>query len=240
MFSADALREVLAARLQAVEGRIAAACARAERNRSEVTVVAVTKRISAEVARLLPELGIRDLGENRPQELWKKAAALPAEVRWHLIGHLQTNKIERTLPLTPLIHSVDGAQLLTALEEKSAGRTTPVDVLIQVNASGEESKQGVFPEEVADLLPQIAGLKTVRIRGLMTIAAAEDDPERCRPTFAVLRMLRARLARELPPPHSFAELSMGMSNDFEIAIEEGATLVRLGTVLFEGLPEAAP
>jgi pyridoxal phosphate enzyme (YggS family) len=223
-----------------VEERIVAACARAERPRSEVSVVAVTKRISAEVAQLLPKLGVCDLGENRPQELWKKAAALPTEARWHLIGHLQRNKIERTLPLTQLIHSVDGAELLTALETAAAGRAVPVDVLIQVNASGEESKQGIFPEEVADLLPQIAGLQNVRVRGLMTIAAAEEDPERCRPSFAVLRMLRARLAREVPAPHSFAELSMGMSNDFEIAVEEGATLVRLGTVLFEGLSEAKP
>ncbi len=231
------LRAALAARLQAVEERIAAACERADRPREEVTLVAITKKVSPAVAQLLPELGVHNLGEGRPQELERKAAAVSGDVRWHLVGHLQRNKVERVVPLTYRIHSVDTDRLLTALEERSAHRSAPVDVLLQINASGEDRKFGFPPDLVVDLLAPIEKLKAVRICGLMTMAAMEEDPERCRPTFAVMRALRDRLGRELPPPHSFAELSMGMSNDFEIAIEEGATMIRLGTVLFDGLPE---
>jgi hypothetical protein len=226
------LRSLLSARLQAIEGRIAAACARAGRRRDEVTLVAVTKTVPAEVAALLPELGVLDLGENRPQELWRKAAALPSTVRWHLVGHLQRNKIERTVPLVRLVHSVDSVRLLEALES----RPEPTDVLLEVNASGEASKLGLAPDQVPGLAAVIQALQHVRVRGLMTLAALEGDPERCRPTFRLLRELRDGLAKALEPPHRLEHLSMGMSNDFEIAIEEGATVVRLGTVLFAGLP----
>jgi pyridoxal phosphate enzyme (YggS family) len=154
-------------------------------------------------------------------------------VRWHLIGHLQRNKIERTLPLIQRIHSVDSLRLLDALEEACArsGRTLPA--LLEVNASREAAKHGFAPEEVPGLVPRLAQLKCVLIEGLMTMAAYEDEPERTRPTFAALRTLRDRLAAELGL--SLPHLSMGMSNDFEIAVEEGATLVRLGTILFEGV-----
>jgi pyridoxal phosphate enzyme (YggS family) len=232
----DALRTALSERIQRVEARIAAACQRAERPRSSVCLIAVTKRSSLKVVRLLPELGVHNLGENRPQALWARAGAGIAGARWHLIGPLQRNKVDKTLPVVDLIHSVDSEKLLVALDEEAIRQGRSVDALIQVNASGEDSKQGIYPEEVVDLFPRIGQLKAVRIRGLMTLAAPEADPERCRPTFAVLRSLRDRLARELPAPHTLTELSMGMSNDFEIAIEEGATMVRLGTVLFEGLP----
>jgi pyridoxal phosphate enzyme (YggS family) len=225
-------RQRIADNLAAVEERLNAACRRAGRTRSDVLLVAVTKLVSAEVAALLPELGVRDLGESRPQELWRKAA-LVTGVRWHLVGHLQRNKIERTLPLVERIHSVDSRRLLTALEEacRQAGRTLPV--LLEVNASGEASKHGFAPQEVPGLAAPLAEQQHLRVEGLMTMAAQEADPERTRPTFAALRELRDRLAAALgrPLPH----LSMGMSNDFEIAVEEGATLVRLGTVLFEGI-----
>ncbi len=158
-------------------------------------------------------------------------SALPL-VRWHLIGHLQRNKIERTLTLVERIHSVDSVRLLMALEDacRSSARTLPV--LLEVNASGEASKHGFAPDEVLGLMPALAALQHVRVEGLMTMAAYEGDAERTRPTFVALRALRDRLAAALgrPLPH----LSMGMSNDFDIAVEEGATLVRLGTVLFEG------
>ena len=199
-------------------------------------MVAVTKTISAETAALLPELGLLDLGENRPQELWHKAGALPASIRWHLIGHLQRNKIERTLQVTQWIHSVDSVRLLDALDQEAGKRTgARVNVLLEVNASGETSKQGFAPDEVPGLVPRIAGLKHLHLRGLMTMAAPEEDPERCRPTFVALRELRDRLRKELEAPHDLQHLSMGMSNDFELAVEEGATLVRLGTVLFAGV-----
>ncbi len=225
-------RSLIAERLVAVEDRLSAACRRAGRSRADVTLVAVTKTVSVEIATLLPGLGIHDLGESRPQELWRKAAVIPL-VRWHLIGHLQRNKIERTLPLVARIHSVDSLRLLRALD--TAAEPKPLPALLEVNVSQEASKHGFAPEEVDEIAAALAVLKHVRVDGLMTMAAYEDDPEQTRPTFRALRELRDRLAAAVrrPLPH----LSMGMSNDFEIAVEEGATMVRLGTVLFEGIVE---
>ena len=231
------LRSTLSKRLAAVEGRLRAACLRAGRSRDSVTLVAVTKTAPVEAAAVLAELGVRDLGENRPQELRRKAAALPPTVRWHLIGHLQRNKIADTLPLVRLIHSADSTRLLSALEEEAARRDRTVDVLLQVNASREASKHGFTPEEVPGLAQTLLGLRRVRVTGLMTMAAYEDDPERCRPTFVKLRELRDRLRAAVGEVHALTELSMGMTNDFEVAVEEGATLVRIGTALFEGLDD---
>jgi pyridoxal phosphate enzyme (YggS family) len=206
-----------------------------------VTLVCVTKTVSIEVARQLASLGVLDLGENRPQELWHKAAALP-DVRWHLVGHLQRNKLERTLPLIHRLHSVDSLRLLAAIEKASVSdthRQQPLPVLLEVNASGEPTKGGFSPREILGLAPHLTGLQHVCVDGLMTMAAFEEDPEKCRPTFALLRRLRDQLQSELGPGHPLTQLSMGMSNDFEIAVEEGATLVRLGTVLLVGLGETA-
>ncbi len=226
------IRSILTTRLAAVDARIADACRRTGRERSAVTLVAVTKTVSPRVAAVLPELGARDLGENRPQELWKKAEAVPA-ARWHLIGHLQRNKIDKTVPLVTLVHSVDSPRLLDALDAFGRKRGSPVPVLLEVNCSREEAKGGFAPEEVPALGDRVASLAGVRVEGLMTMAAYHENPENCRPTFAELRELRDRLrtATELPLPH----LSMGMSNDFEVAVEEGATFVRIGTTIFEGL-----
>jgi len=232
------LTGVLAERLKAVETRIEAACRRAGRSRSEVTLVAVTKTINAETAALLPSLGVVDLGESRPQELWQKAghlAKVAPSVRWHQVGHLQRNKIEVTLPLVHLIHSVDNVRLLNALEQEAAKQQRTAAVLLEVNVSREANKHGFSPEELPDLIKPIADLKHVQVTGLMTMAALESDPEQCRRTFEELRQLRNRLQSDFPPPHELSRLSMGMTNDFEVAIEEGATLIRLGTVLFEGL-----
>ena len=229
-----AVRQKLHENLDAVESRIARACARAGRKRSEVTLVAVTKKVSAELAALLPELGVFDLGENRPQELWRKSAELPTTIRWHLIGHLQRNKIDRTLPIAKVIHAVDSIRLLQALEQEGAQQQCSVVVLLEVNASGEASKEGFEPTELHTLVPIVSELKHVQVRGLMTMAALQE-PEACRPTFATLRRLRDQLQGQIGSSHRLEHLSMGMSNDFEIAIEEGATFIRLGTVLFEGL-----
>lgn len=231
------IQERLLERLATVEERIQAACRRSGRQRPEITLVAVTKTISATLAALLPPVGLVQLGENRPQELWRKAAVLPKTVHWHLIGHLQRNKIERTLPLVYLIHSVDSLRLLEALEKEAAKEERPVAVLLEVNASREPNKHGFAPEELPGLVPTMAALKHVQVNGLMTMAALEENPERCRPTFAAVRALRDRLAEEIGPPHKLEHLSMGMSHDFEVAIEEGATVVRIGTALFEGLPK---
>ncbi len=226
-----ALRE----RLERVEARLTAACARAGRARHAVTLVAVTKTIAPELAAYLPRLGVTHLGENRPQELWRKAEAIPEGVHWHVIGHLQRNKIDRTLPLAHLIHSVDSARLLEALDAEAGEQGRTVPVLLEVNASGEASKHGFAPAGLPTLLPLLMRLRRVQVRGLMTMAAFQE-PEACRPTFALLRGLRDRLREQLAGQHIVEHLSMGMSNDFEVAVEEGATYVRLGSVLFEGLP----
>jgi pyridoxal phosphate enzyme (YggS family) len=202
--------------------------------------VAVTKSVSVGMAALLPELGVLHLGESRPQELWRKAATLSSAVHWHMIGHLQRNKVERTLPLVQLIHAVDSERLLLALEAEGKRRERGVDVLLEVNASREAAKQGFAPEAVSILIPRLAELHRVRVLGLMTMAAFDQEPEHCRPTFAEVRRLRDELAGRLWSPHRMEHLSMGMSNDFEVAIEEGATLVRIGSALWEGLPGAEP
>jgi hypothetical protein len=221
----SATESLLRDNLARIEQRIVAACDRAGRPRESVTLVAVTKSVTPEVAALLPALGVRDLGENRPQELWRKADALPKPplgVRWHFIGHLQRNKIERTVPLLACIHSIDSVRLLDALEANG----TPVEGFLEFNCSGEASKGGFAPDEVEALGQRIVALKHARITGVMTMAAP-DDPEAARRSFAQLRGIGERLG----VPH----LSMGMSGDFEIAIEEGATHLRIGSTLFEGI-----
>ncbi|VTT97785.1 Uncharacterized protein OS=Blastopirellula marina DSM 3645 GN=DSM3645_27246 PE=3 SV=1: Ala_racemase_N [Gemmataceae bacterium] len=227
-------RATLSDRLADVRGRIAAACARAGRSPGDVTLVAVTKYVSTEVAALLPELGVADLGESRPQELWKKAEAVPA-ARWHLIGHLQRNKLDRTAPLVSLVHSVDSDRVLDALAAFGNKRGAPVRVLLEVNCSREAAKGGFSPDAVPVVGDRAVSLLGVELCGLMTMAAYSDDPDDARPTFAELRRLRdalrTRTGLALP------ELSMGMSGDFEVAVEEGATLVRIGSTLFEGMGE---
>lgn len=231
----DALRTLLADRVAAVRGRIAAACARAGRE-PNVTLIAVTKSVSARVAGMLPELGVPDLGESRPQELWRKAEALKhLPIRWHLIGHLQRNKVERTLPLVHMVHSVDSARLAHAIAEEGTRHGRHPDTLLQVNASREEQKHGFAFDELLALREELARLP-LNIVGLMGMAACSDNPELARATFAELRRFRDRLQREWNPAgFRISQLSMGMSGDFEVAVEEGATLVRVGTTLFEGL-----
>jgi pyridoxal phosphate enzyme (YggS family) len=226
------LRSVLLERLASVRGRIADACCRAGRDPAGVTLVAVTKTVPPPVAAVAFELGMTDLGESRPQELWKKAEAVPAAA-WHLIGHLQRNKLDRTVPLVKLLHSVDSERLLQALDALGRKRGSPVPLLLEVNCSREENKGGFRPEDVPALGDRFAALGGVSALGLMTMAAYSDDPQQSRPTFAELRQLRDRLRSSTGLPLS--HLSMGMSNDFEVAVEEGATLVRVGTTLFEGL-----
>lgn len=222
----DTLRE----RLASIEERIQRACVRCGRARDSITLIGVTKSVNAEVATALLELGVVNLAENRPQELWKKAEAIPA-ARWHFIGHLQRNKLARTLPCVSLFHSVDSMRLLEALSAAGTQRGQPVPLLLEVNCSAEETKGGFAPNDILPMSDKLLSLGGVELRGLMTMAAYHDDPELCRPTFTQLRVLRdeLRLRTGWPLP----ELSMGMSNDFEIAIEEGATFIRLGTVLFE-------
>ena len=226
------LRCRLADRLAAVAGRVQAACARAGRPRDGVTLVAVTKTVPAAVAAVALDLGVADLGEGRPQELWHKAAAVPG-ARWHLVGHLQRNKLDKTVPLLTLLHSVDSPRLLESLDAFGRAAGVPVPVLLEVNCSREAAKGGFAVEAILPMADAVAAMAGVRVDGLMTMARYDADPEACRPTFAQLRTLRDQLrtATGLPLPH----LSMGMSNDFEVAVEEGSTYVRVGTTIFHGL-----
>lgn len=225
------MHERLRDQLASVTQRIRDAALRSRRQPSDVTLVAVSKTVGPEIAAMAFELGVRDFGESRPQELWRKHAALP-EARWHLIGHLQRNKIDKTIPLVALVHSVDSERLLDALHDFGCRNGRPVPILLEVNCSREPNKGGFPPDVVPAIAERVMLLNGVRLDGLMTMAAYHDDPNLCRPTFAELRALRdelqTRTGRALP------QLSMGMSNDFEIAIEEGATMVRIGSTLFEG------
>lgn len=230
------LHRRLHANLERIRDRIAAAAVRAGRSPDEVLLVAVTKTVDIPVVRALVDLGQKDLAENRPQELWRKSEAIPPNgVRWHLVGHLQRNKVRRTLSLTFLIHSVDSLRLAEELNREAERRGLRPQVLLEVNMSREPQKHGFAPEEMEQVLEQIGGLGHLQVRGLMTMAAWHDDPEMTRPTFAGLRELRDRLQQLAPANCQLQELSMGMSHDFEVAVEEGATIVRIGTALFEGL-----
>jgi pyridoxal phosphate enzyme (YggS family) len=222
--------------LESVRERMAGAAGRAGRRAAEVSLVAVTKRTPPDWADALLDLGVCDLGENYPQELWSKAESLrAATVRWHLIGHLQGNKARRTLPLVKMIHAVDSLKLLRSLDELAVdlAQADPPEVCLQVNTSGEAAKHGWSPEGIGLDAEAIAGCRRVAVVGLMTMAALDTSPETARPSFARLRQARDELRTRtgLPLP----ELSMGMSGDFETAIEEGATWVRIGSALFEGV-----
>jgi pyridoxal phosphate enzyme (YggS family) len=222
--------------LGAVRGRMEEAARRAGRPPAAVRLVVVTKLCPSEWIGPLVELGVRDFGENYPQELWRKhddALNLKQALRWHLIGHLQTNKVKKTLPMVSLIHSVDSLKLLRRLDEAAPALTDAPGVCLQVNTSGEVTKHGWTPEEILRDAESISACRAIPIVGLMTMAAYGSSVDVARRSFARLRELRDTL-RETTDL-GLVELSMGMSGDFETAIEEGATLVRIGTVLFEGV-----
>lgn len=248
----------LADNLQRVTAEIAAACARVGRSPNEVTLVAVTKYADLACVRRLVELGVRDLGESRPQQLMERADEFsirgagfqPAmirdcemvgqvenlpHVRWHLIGHLQRNKVKPVLPRPVLIHSVDSLRLLERISEVAAEQSLRPRVLLEVNVSGEAAKDGLSVAELTSQWDALQAVPNVDLAGLMTMAPLTDDPEAARPVFRSLRQLRDDLAARAAPHVQLTELSMGMSGDFAVAIEEGATLVRIGSRLFEGL-----
>lgn len=218
--------------LAEVERRICAACERAGRSREEVTLIAVskTKPISM-IEELLPG-GTRDFGENKVQELCEKYEQLPKDIRWHLIGHLQRNKVKYVVDKACLIHSVDSLRLAEAISEEGKKRQLSLPVLIEVNVAGEESKFGVSPEETEELIRKIAKLPAVSVKGLMTIAPFVEDPEENRVHFANLKKLNVDIKRKSIDNVSMNVLSMGMTGDYEVAIEEGATMVRVGTGIF--------
>jgi len=234
-------RERLLANLRDVRDRIAAAAARSGRPATAVRLVAVTKTVSPATIRLLVEAGQRDLGENRPQQLRDRAATLGGpstgseqglDVAWHMIGHLQRNKVKYVVPAAAMIHSVDSLALAEEIGKRAQAAAARAACLLEVNVSGEASKGGASPAEAPALASAAAALAGVDLAGLMTMAPIAEDAETVRPVFAALRELRDRINREAPLPQPLIELSMGMTQDYEVAIEEGATIVRVGTALF--------
>jgi pyridoxal phosphate enzyme (YggS family) len=225
----------IAANVAHVRERVARAAERAGRQANDVLLIAVSKTVDVERIRAAVAAGVTALGENRVQEAKAKVAELGRPAAWHLIGHLQTNKVKDALDLFDVIHSIDRLELARELERRAAARGRPLDGFLQVNVAAEASKGGVSPDGVGEALDAIGKLAHVRVRGLMTIPPEVARAEDARPWF--------RRLRELAERHGLRELSMGMSGDFEIAIEEGATMVRVGTAVFGARPpraEAAP
>ena len=216
-------------RLEAVRRRIEVAAERSGRKASAVTLVAVSKTMPVETVRGAVAAGATILGENRVQEARDKIAALSVAAEWHLIGHLQTNKAKLAVSLFDRIHSLDSIRLAHELERHAAEAGRRVRCLVQVNVGGEDQKNGASEDEIRPLLEAAGRLSHIRVEGLMAIPPFLSDPEAVRPYFRRLRVLRDTLARE---GFSLPDLSMGMTNDFEVAIEEGATLVRVGTAIF--------
>ncbi len=227
------MSETIRDRLLRVQDRIRAAASRVGRQASSATLVAVSKAMPLHVIREGVEAGVTILGENRVQEARDKIAALPGVARWHLVGHLQTNKAKLAMQLFELIHSLDSLKLAQVLDRYGQELAKPVRCLIEVNLGGEQSKSGITEDGVRPLLEGVAGLRHLRIEGLMSIPPFLPDPEQIRPYFRRLRTLRDKLRDE---GFALDELSMGMTHDFEVAIEEGATLVRIGTAIFGPRP----
>ena len=223
---------MIAENIRSVEQRIQAACARAGRRRDEVTLICVTKTMPVTDLQEAYDEGQRNFGENRVQEITEKYPLLPDDIRWHMIGHLQRNKVKYLMDRVVMIHSVDSASLARTISKEAvkAGRT--MDILLEVNAAGEESKFGLSYEEVLPLVREIAPLPGLHICGLMTVAPYTDDPETNREFFKQLRDLSVDIDRQSIDNVSMHTLSMGMTGDFEVAIEEGATHIRVGTAIF--------
>lgn len=219
-------------RVASVLERISWAARRASRNPGEVRLVAVTKTVPVARMREAVEAGLRIFGENYVQEAKQKQQALEAPCEWHMIGHLQKNKAALAARLFDVVETVDSVSLAEALSRHAAPSGKTLEVLIQVNVSGEGSKFGVPPEAVLPLLERVLSLKGLRLTGLMTLPPFFEDPERVRPYFSALRSLQQTLIARGVPEACVRELSMGMSSDFEVAVEEGATIVRVGRALF--------
>lgn len=219
-------------RLEEVERRIEEACRRAGRKREEVTLIAVSKTKPVETLKEAYDLGIRVFGENKVQELTEKYEALPKDIHWHMIGHLQTNKVKYIADKVELIHSVDSLKLAETIEKEAAKHDRTIDILVEVNVAQEESKFGLKVEEVIPFVEKIAGFPHINVRGLMTIAPFVENPEKNRSVFADLRKLSVDIMEKNIDNVNVSILSMGMTNDYEVAIEEGATMVRVGTGIF--------
>ena len=218
--------------LASIQERISKAALRADRDPAAIRLVAVSKTVSAESIQQAIAAGVTILGENYVQEARNKIARIGKQVEWHFIGHLQSNKAKYAVELFSMVHSVDRLSLAEELDQEANKQGKIVPVLIQVNISGEESKSGIDPQGTLQLLERIAALQHLAVHGLMAMPPWFEDPEDARPYLNALRKLREELANKKIHGVSLQELSMGMSGDFEVAIEEGATLVRVGTAIF--------
>lgn len=231
--SVTPLGDTIAANLAAVRSCIERAAREAGRDPASVQLVAVSKTFGMEHVRAAAAAGQRDFGENRVQEaLSKVEAAAPLGLRWHLIGHLQGNKARKTIGRFTMVQSIDGVELLRRLDGAAREQGATVDILIQVDLAGEPTKYGLPPDELDLVLDEAVACRGARLRGLMLLPPYFENPEATRPFFRRLRELRDELVRAGRPAEALSELSMGMSHDFEVAIAEGATIVRVGTAIF--------
>lgn len=218
--------------LNIVEKNICRACQRSGRDRNDVTLIAVSKTKPVSMLREVYDLGICQFGENKVQELMDKYSVLPKDINWHMIGHLQRNKVKYVIDKATLIHSVDSLRLADMIEMEAAKRQIMVNVLLEVNIAKEETKYGLMPEEVIKTAESFANYRNICVQGLMTIAPFVENPEENRVHFANLHKLSVDIAKKNIDNVYMSVLSMGMTNDYEVAIEEGATHVRVGTGIF--------
>lgn len=230
--------EDIAKNLREIHDRIAQAANRCGRDPHTVRLVAVSKTHPAEAVAAAAAAGQHLFGESRVQEARDKIPSCPKELEWHFIGHLQKNKVRQALPLFSFFHSIDSTELARAMDRIAGETARKVDGLLEVNISGEQTKHGFSPAALREELAGLAALPNLRLRGLMTMAPYSDNPEDARPVFCALRELRDELQQK--HNHALPELSMGMSGDFEPAIEEGATLVRVGSSIFGARPAPQP
>ena len=223
---------MLETHLKEVEAKIQAACDRAGRKREEVTLIAVSKTKPIEMLQEAYDLGVRVFGENKVQEITAKYDALPDDIHWHMIGHLQTNKVKYIIDKVDLIHSVDSVKLAETIEKEAAKHNLTANILIEVNVAGELNKFGFKPEEVEAFVRAISGFSGIRVRGLMTSAPYVENPEDNRCYFRQLKQLCVDINAKNIDNINMDVLSMGMTGDYQVAIEEGATMVRVGTGIF--------
>ena len=215
--------------LKEVQGRIRNSCERVGRNPAEITLIAATKNVPPDRIKEAVKCGIKIIGENRVQEALSKYESIKESVRWHMIGHLQTNKVKKAIELFEMIQSVDSMRLAEEIQKRASNAGKVMDILVEVNTSQEETKYGLNVEETVKFLKRIHNFDNIRVKGLMTIGFFTQDPEKVRPCFKTLRNLK-RDAEEAGIELEY--LSMGMSSDFEVAIEEGSNIVRIGTLIF--------
>lgn len=217
---------------EAVKNNIEQACKRSNRDLSEVTLIAVSKTKPVSMLQEIYDAGARDFGENKVQELCQKYDELPQDIRWHMIGHLQRNKVKQVVGKAALIHSVDSYRLAQEISLQAQKQNIMVPILIEVNIAKEETKFGIAKEDTIQLVEEISELPNLTIQGLMTIAPFVDDPEDNRPYFREIKQLSVDIKNKNIDNVTMDVLSMGMTNDYEVAIEEGATIVRVGTGIF--------